>query len=190
MAKWRLSGALAGALVIAVSTLWSAPSNALTLNFSFTDGIGTVTGEIDGLTAGGTGEAATHVFIDSAPFSVGFTLPHDTINDTINVNSFNVNASGQITSYSYNAFVTSAGGLSFVYDLCLGGACAYNDDTSLTVFLSTGLAPTGNHVATSTITFTSTTATPLPAALPLFATGIGGLGLLGWRRKRKARAVV
>jgi hypothetical protein len=29
-------------------------------------------------------------------------------------------------------------------------------------------------------------ATPLPAALPLFATGLGGLGLLGWRRKRKA----
>jgi hypothetical protein len=31
--------------------------------------------------------------------------------------------------------------------------------------------------------------TPLPAALPLFATGLGGLGLLGWRRKRKAKAV-
>jgi uncharacterized protein (TIGR03118 family) len=30
--------------------------------------------------------------------------------------------------------------------------------------------------------------TPLPAALPLFATGIGGLGLFGWRRKRKAQA--
>jgi len=27
--------------------------------------------------------------------------------------------------------------------------------------------------------------TPLPAALPLFATGLGGLGLLGWRRRRK-----
>ena len=26
-------------------------------------------------------------------------------------------------------------------------------------------------------------------ARPLFATGIGGLGLLGWRRKRKAQAV-
>jgi len=41
-------------------------------------------------------------------------------------------------------------------------------------------------------TFATTTespsAIPLPAALPLFATGIGGLGLLGWRRKRKARA--
>jgi hypothetical protein len=32
-------------------------------------------------------------------------------------------------------------------------------------------------------------ATPLPAALPLFATGVGALGLLGWRRKRKAAAV-
>jgi hypothetical protein len=30
---------------------------------------------------------------------------------------------------------------------------------------------------------------PIPAALPLFATGLGGLGLLGWRRKRKAQAV-
>jgi hypothetical protein len=33
----------------------------------------------------------------------------------------------------------------------------------------------------------ATTPTPLPAALPLFATGLGALGLLGWRRKRKAR---
>jgi hypothetical protein len=31
-------------------------------------------------------------------------------------------------------------------------------------------------------------ATPLPATLPLFATGLAGLGLLGWRRKRKAQA--
>jgi hypothetical protein len=32
--------------------------------------------------------------------------------------------------------------------------------------------------------------TPLPAALPLFATGLGGLGLFGWRRKRKNTAAV
>jgi hypothetical protein len=31
---------------------------------------------------------------------------------------------------------------------------------------------------------------PIAAALPLFATGIGGLGLLGWRRKRKAQPVM
>jgi hypothetical protein len=27
--------------------------------------------------------------------------------------------------------------------------------------------------------------TPLPATLPLFVAGLGALGLLGWRRKRK-----
>jgi hypothetical protein len=35
-----------------------------------------------------------------------------------------------------------------------------------------------------------TSATPLPAALPLFATGLGALGVFGWRRKRKVRAIV
>jgi len=35
----------------------------------------------------------------------------------------------------------------------------------------------------------SVTATPLPAALPLFAGGLGALGLLGWRRKKKAAPV-
>lgn len=38
--------------------------------------------------------------------------------------------------------------------------------------------------------FADYTATPLPATLPLFATGLGALGLFGWRRKRKAAAQV
>ena len=33
--------------------------------------------------------------------------------------------------------------------------------------------------------FTATSATPLPGALPLFATVLGGVGVLGWRKKRK-----
>jgi hypothetical protein len=35
----------------------------------------------------------------------------------------------------------------------------------------------------------SNPSTPLPTALPLFATGLGAMGLIGWRRKRKAQAV-
>lgn len=34
----------------------------------------------------------------------------------------------------------------------------------------------------------SLNATPLPAALPLFATGLGALGLFGWRKKKKRSA--
>ncbi len=37
--------------------------------------------------------------------------------------------------------------------------------------------------------FVEVTATPLPAGLPLFATGLGALGLFGWRRKRKTQAI-
>ena len=36
--------------------------------------------------------------------------------------------------------------------------------------------------------FAAVSAVPLPAALPLFATGLGALGLLGWRRKKKVQA--
>jgi hypothetical protein len=38
------------------------------------------------------------------------------------------------------------------------------------------------------ITFAN--AVPLPGALSLFASGLAGLGLLGWRRKRKNAAAV
>jgi hypothetical protein len=50
-------------------------------------------------------------------------------------------------------------------------------------------APTfSSTIGTETVTYDYTSAvTPLPAGLPLFATGLGALGLLGWFRKRKAR---
>ncbi len=41
-----------------------------------------------------------------------------------------------------------------------------------------------------TVTSTSVSTTPLPAALPLFASGLGAMGLFGWRRKRKASAAI
>jgi putative exporter of polyketide antibiotics len=36
------------------------------------------------------------------------------------------------------------------------------------------------------VTLEDNAAVPLPGALPLFAGGLGVLGLLGWRRRRRA----
>jgi hypothetical protein len=62
--------------------------------------------------------------------------------------------------------------------------------TSLSLSWTDGAPITGPEVMLSgDFLTTPVTSTPLPAALPLLATGLGGLGLLGWRRKRKAQAV-
>ena len=49
-------------------------------------------------------------------------------------------------------------------------------------------APISLNFSNGEITIVS--ATPLPAALPLFATGLGALGLFGWSRKRKNAAAL
>ena len=43
---------------------------------------------------------------------------------------------------------------------------------------------------TYSLTSDITEVTPIPSALPLFATGLAALGLLGWRRKRKSVAAI
>jgi len=47
-------------------------------------------------------------------------------------------------------------------------------------------APDFDAVMASISGTTAAAAVPVPAALPLFASGLGVMGLLGWRRKRKA----
>jgi len=73
----------------------------------------------------------------------------------------------------------SGDGLDYYFEL--GAFITYG--TSYTVGPPYGLNP-GELVVSNV-----PTATPLPAALPLFATGLGAMGLLGWLRKRKAQAI-
>jgi hypothetical protein len=59
--------------------------------------------------------------------------------------------------------------------------------TSSTPFTTITIDDPTDGLALDNFTFPAAQ-TPLPAALPLFASGLGALGFLSWRRKRKARA--
>jgi hypothetical protein len=83
----------------------------------------------------------------------------------------NAPASFAIASQGQIVFATLLGGA-----WCVGKIECGNDS---------GLTSTWAPVAAASVT-----ATPVPAALPLFVTGLGALGLLGWRRKRKARSIL
>jgi hypothetical protein len=59
----------------------------------------------------------------------------------------------------------------------------FNDPTVLEVSIQNSLNPVmGGGFTVGTVV----AVIPVPAALPLFAAGLGGLGFLGWRRKKAA----
>jgi hypothetical protein len=136
-------------------------------------------------TAIDTGLATT--FFDLTPINSGVG---NVVNVTATANALTLGlANGPIIPNGDLLFVSFADSIEFtamfaapgsftiftVCDLTPGAACLSGNDPSLTFADGKVIAA----VAT----------TPLPAALPLYATGLGGLGLFGWRRKRKAQAV-
>jgi hypothetical protein len=173
-------GALVGAVVLAVG-FWSYPANALTFQFSFNNDVNNdpaqslVVGIISGLQDNLANQFAPSVQVTSNPagFGVGeYASPSTT------ANLFSVSG-GVLTSadfVDYGGFPPNVTCCTLAFNLALGLA---------------GLSDhTGSAFANSTnLTFTAIAETPLPAALPLFATGLGALGLLGWRRKKKAAAL-
>jgi hypothetical protein len=150
-----------------------------------------------------TGDTST-IDTSSSPFFTNFNLT-GTFTDGTHIETITgkVESNSSLTNIDfYNTFSTNGLGL---IDVALAG---YALNTSIgpigPILASSGnLTPTfgGGSFATAgsdgdlqftgsdSLTFTATVnTTPLPAALPLFATGLGTLGLLGWRRKRKAAA--
>ena len=71
---------------------------------------------------------------------------------------------------------------------CNGIVVSFNGDFATISTYSNGSGPTAETSLRGEWSL-ATSATPLPAALPLFATGLGALGLLARRRKRKNVAI-
>ncbi len=95
-------------------------------------------------------------------------------------------ASADLYFYIFNSLGASSG-----LPAAIDSAFSYTvlpGDTAVGLFHTSGSNFIYLTPETLTVSLTAPGATPLPAALPLFASGLGGLGLLGWRRKRKAQA--
>jgi hypothetical protein len=170
-------------LAAGIAALASAPSHAATYDFSFGNMYGTVFGTVSGVIVlpdgNATNEAATSVTITSTPSSLASLFPNpilgtDLTNPT-NTNSFTV-SNGEITSALFYYTVTGGGYLEISSSASYRDLLLNNSDN--------GVIEPGNFT-----TFTPVATTPLPATLPLFAGGLGMIGLLGARKRRKAQAV-
>jgi len=108
---------------------------------------------------------------------------------SISVDSVQLSSQSSSSSGIYDtAFSGLSGAANAAY---YTGTSTFNAYLSLADFSSNALwTGDGDYTGlTLTYDYTPTTTTPLPAALPLFATGVAGVGLTAWRRRRKQKAV-
>lgn len=167
------------------------PAEAATYDIDFVDGVYTISGS---MTTDGTSPVAA---ADISAYSLSFINSGSTV-----FTLTNSNASPSTPLITGSDLTTTATTISFNFgdDSAFGsayfessGAYSIGFYNEFSANLTTGeieigtpgnadilLYPTGDVVLGSVST------TPLPATLPLFATGLGALGLFGWRRKRKA----
>ena len=121
--------------------------------------------------------------------------------DTLYSINFSTNAMGQITGYQFttqtNTILNPPSGVTLapyaeeVFSFDLPAMFGVADGIYIpSIEADSYYSYNENMAGTWYLDGQIISATPLPAALPLFATGLGGLGLLGWRRKRKVAAAL
>jgi hypothetical protein len=144
---------------------------------------------------------ATHGLIDLSTLTTGGSVFNGTISGPTNFGpgtggfTFASSSSGPIVGFDatdappINRDLRIASG--YVSDSALGTS---TDTFAMQTLASLGLTPgtyqwtwgTGADQSFTIQIIGTVSSVPLPAALPLFATGLIGLGLLGWRRKKAA----
>jgi hypothetical protein len=188
-AEFALRSIIATAMVACVITA-ASPASATTLNGSTV----TVTGlypdnnplNSPGNIFGSTGSATVGAGVEfPAPAMLGRPWSFD-ISDTQII--FTPNEIASYSSALFNGFEFTFSGAAPITGVTIAGASNFGPNgisfDATHIFLNyQGMQPD-----LSSISIVNVQSTPLPAALPLFASGLGALGVLSWRRKRKAAA--
>ena len=186
---------------VSLSDLLANPTSVgqLISDLSFTYSGGHLTGQT--LTSG-TGQALTvagnGTFSTGSTVPAGFVLSQSAATNTLlldvlgaggagpahliigppNASGVYSNANGSIAGNGpHNPFLNQTA----MFAISLAGITA---DTTITGAIFSFGTTSGVNVAG----VPSTSPVPLPGALPLFATGLAGLGLMKWRKKRKVQA--
>ena len=192
--KTKLLGLMAGAALLVVP---AGTAFANTVSFSFTNNVsfdvpGTVTGTIQGLTDNGTSELPTSVIITSAPSGddpFGSTFPITFLPAAITGVGLTVDNNGVLTGGAIAGSMTVSGftGQEFFDLFVTAKTYVFGTTTTDVNVINRTTCLDGGELGCFNQSLVN--ATPLPATLPLFASGLGALGLLGWGRKKKAAAL-
>ncbi len=132
--------------------------------------------ETAALLFGGTASDYVISTVDSNVANVNFSTWLDGWNDA---NTYANNGTPASDTFSYSAFGPG-------YNDCGGSDITLCTQSAYSAYVNDHFD--GTDAAFTNFAF-RVSATPLPATLPLFASGLGGLGLLSWRRKKKAKAL-
>jgi hypothetical protein len=182
-----VAGPLLGAFLNALS--FAGTAEAVTFNISWTGSGGySLTGQL----TFASGLLGTGVINESQ-------IQNLTINVLLNGVSQGTASLASFTAPQFNLNFDTTTDQFVVGDVSGGSAGQiWNFDSATSVGFASGseqqiVSVNGSEfgnivVGDSTLTATLTSETPLPAALPLFATGVGAIGLLARRKKRKAVA--
>jgi hypothetical protein len=131
----------------------------------------------------GHNEAAAGFWIEEYFPSNGGTGP-DLARVSIESNQRSGSGPG-LHTFTYNQQLTFTANA--IYQVTMQAiASAYDDHASTATIDPFFTAPAGYTVQTSSGIGNSAAVTPIPAALPLLTSGLGALGLLGWRRRTNA----
>ncbi|GAB2176672.1 VPLPA-CTERM sorting domain-containing protein [Dongia sp. agr-C8] len=122
------------------------------------------------------GSTATLDFIDPLVFSDSLSFNYSAGTDSLTIGGTTGGAAGLTFGIDDFSLVV----LNFTSGTPLFGSLLYEQASVPNVF---GAASGLVHVTQSAVA-----TTPIPAALPLLVSALGGLGLVGWRRRKSAAA--